>query len=92
MLFSDSGYWIKAYSNIQYNVGHCTLQSDIGGSDIRLCPITNLRYLNLSKIKNFSILLFKIDSIKEYEKTQEKYFLRTEKLYFLPRQSFLSRP
>jgi ABC-type nickel/cobalt efflux system permease component RcnA len=36
---SDIVYRIKVYSNIQYNVGLRSLQSDNGGSDIRLSPI-----------------------------------------------------
>jgi hypothetical protein len=33
------GYRIKVYSDIRYNVGLCSLQSDIASSDIKLSPI-----------------------------------------------------
>jgi hypothetical protein len=36
---SDIGYQIKVYSDIRYNVGLCSLQSNIGSSDIKLSPI-----------------------------------------------------
>jgi hypothetical protein len=37
---SDIVYWIKAYSDFQYNVGLSSLQSDIRGSDTRVSPIS----------------------------------------------------
>jgi hypothetical protein len=37
---SDIGYRIKVYSDIRYNVGLRSLQSDIGSSDIKLNPIS----------------------------------------------------
>ncbi len=38
----------KVYSYIRYNVGLCTLQSDIGRSDIRLRPISLITDIGLS--------------------------------------------
>ncbi len=45
---SDIGYWIKVYSDIWYNVGLRSLQSDIGGFDIRLSPISLITNIGLS--------------------------------------------
>jgi hypothetical protein len=42
------GYRTKIYSDIQYNVGLCALQSDIGRSDIRLSPISLITDIGLS--------------------------------------------
>jgi hypothetical protein len=48
MSMLDSGYLTKVYSDIQHNVGLCALQSDIGGSDIRLSPISLITDIGLS--------------------------------------------
>ncbi len=45
---SDIGYRRKDYSDIRYNVGLCTLQSDIGRSDIRLSPISLITDIGMS--------------------------------------------
>ncbi len=45
---SDIGYWIKAHSDFRYNVGLCSLQSDIGSSDIQLSPISLITEIGLS--------------------------------------------
>jgi hypothetical protein len=45
---SDIGYWRKVHSNILYNVGLRSLQSDIGGSDIRLSPTLLVTDMGLS--------------------------------------------
>ncbi len=37
---SDIAYRIKVCPDIGYNVGFHSLQSDIGGLNIRLCPIS----------------------------------------------------
>jgi hypothetical protein len=42
------GYRIKVYSDIRYNIGLCALQSDIGGSDIRLSPISLITDIGVS--------------------------------------------
>ncbi len=44
----DIGYRTKVYSDIQYIVGLCALQSDIGRSDIRLSPISLITDIGLS--------------------------------------------
>jgi hypothetical protein len=44
---SDIRYQIKVYSYIQYNVGLCSPQSDIGGPDIRLSPISPIMDIQL---------------------------------------------
>jgi hypothetical protein len=46
---ADIGYWIKVYSDIQYNVGLLSLQFDIGGSDIRLSPISLITDIGLRR-------------------------------------------
>jgi hypothetical protein len=38
-LKSDIGYLRKVYSDIRYDVRLCALQSNSGGSDIKLSPI-----------------------------------------------------
>jgi hypothetical protein len=48
MLVSDSGYETTVYSDIQYNVGLCALQSDIGRSDIKLSLILLITDIGLS--------------------------------------------
>ncbi len=45
---SDIGYRIKVYSDIRYNVGLCSLQSDIGSSDIKLSPISLITDIGVS--------------------------------------------
>ncbi len=45
---SDRGYWIKVYSDIRYNVGLRSLQSDIGSSDIKLSPISLITDIGVS--------------------------------------------
>jgi hypothetical protein len=45
---SDIGYWIKVYSDIRYNVGLRSLQSDIGSSDIKLSPISLITDIGVS--------------------------------------------
>jgi hypothetical protein len=45
---SDIGYRTKVYSDIQYNVGLCALQFDIGCSDIRLSPISLITDIGLN--------------------------------------------
>jgi hypothetical protein len=45
---SDIGYQIKVYSDIRYNVGLCSLQSDIGSSDIKLSPISLITDIGVS--------------------------------------------
>ncbi len=47
-LWSDIEYRTKVYSDIQYNVGLCALQSDIGRSDIRLSTISLITDTGLS--------------------------------------------
>jgi hypothetical protein len=44
----DVGYRIKVYSDIRYNVGLRSLQSDIGSSDIKLSPISLTTDIGLS--------------------------------------------
>jgi hypothetical protein len=44
----DVEYRIKLYSDICYNVGFRSLQSNIGGSDIRLSPISLITEIGLS--------------------------------------------
>jgi hypothetical protein len=44
----DIGYRIKVYSNIRYNVGLRSLQSDIGSSDIQLSLILLITDIGLS--------------------------------------------
>jgi hypothetical protein len=46
--FLDVGYRIKVYSDIQYNVGLCSLQSDTGSSDIKLSPISLITDIGVS--------------------------------------------
>jgi hypothetical protein len=53
----DVGYWIKAYSDLRYNVGLCFLQSDIRGFDIRLSPIPLITDIGLSAHLCFSQML-----------------------------------
>ncbi len=45
---SDIEYQIKIYSDIQYNVGLCSLQSDIGSSDIKLSTISLITDIGVS--------------------------------------------
>ncbi len=45
---SDIRYRIKVYSDIQYTVGLRSLQSDTGGSDIKLSPISLITDIGLS--------------------------------------------
>ncbi len=45
---ADIGYWIKVYSDIRYNVGLRSLQSDIGSSDIKLSPISLITDIGVS--------------------------------------------
>ncbi len=45
---SDIIYWIKVYCDVRYNVGLRSLQSDIGGSNIRLSPLSLIRDIRLS--------------------------------------------
>ncbi len=45
---SDIGYRIKVYYDIRYNVGVCSVQSDIGSSDIQLSPISPIAEIGLS--------------------------------------------
>jgi hypothetical protein len=45
---SDIGYRIKVYSDIRYNAGLSSLQSDIGSSDIKLSPISLITDIGLS--------------------------------------------
>jgi hypothetical protein len=47
ILMSGIGYRIEVYSEIRYNDGLCDLHSDIGGSDIRLSPISLFRDIRL---------------------------------------------
>jgi hypothetical protein len=46
--FLDVGYRIKVYSDIRYNVGLRSLQSDIGSSDIKLSPILLITDIGVS--------------------------------------------
>ncbi len=46
--FLDVGYWIKVYSDIRYNVGLCSLQPDIGSSDIKLSQIPLITDIGVS--------------------------------------------
>jgi hypothetical protein len=46
--YLDVGYRIKVYSNIRYNVGHRSLQSDIGSSDIKLSLILVITDIGVS--------------------------------------------
>ncbi len=46
--FLDIGYRIKVYSDIPHNVGFCSFQSDIGGSDITLSPISLITDIGLN--------------------------------------------
>jgi hypothetical protein len=46
--FLDVGYRIKVYSDIRYNVGLRSLQSDIGSSDIKLSPISLITDIGVS--------------------------------------------
>ncbi len=45
---SDIRYRIKVYSDIRYNVGLRSLQSDIGSSDIKLSPISLITDIRVS--------------------------------------------
>ncbi len=45
---SNIQYRIKFYSNIRYNVGLCSLQSDIGSSNIKLSPISLITDIGVS--------------------------------------------
>jgi hypothetical protein len=45
---SDMGYQTKVFFLIQYNVGLHSLQSDIGGSDIKLSPISLITDIGVS--------------------------------------------
>jgi hypothetical protein len=45
---SDIGYRIKVYSDIRYNVGLRSLQSDIGSSGIKLSPISLITDIGVS--------------------------------------------
>jgi hypothetical protein len=54
---SDIGYRIKVYSNIRYNVGLCSLQSDIGSSDIKLSPIWLVTDIGVSAHPWYFLLL-----------------------------------
>ncbi len=45
---SDIRYRIKVYSDIRYNVGLRSLQSDIGSSDIKLSPISLITDIGVS--------------------------------------------
>ncbi len=45
---SDTGYRIKVYSDIWYNVGLRSIQSDIGSSDIKLSPISLITDIGVS--------------------------------------------
>jgi hypothetical protein len=45
---SDIGYRIKVYSDIWYNVGFHSLQSDIGSSGIKLSPVSLITDIRLS--------------------------------------------
>jgi hypothetical protein len=44
----DVGYRIKVYSDIRYNVGFRSPQSDIGSSDIKLSPISLITDIGVS--------------------------------------------
>jgi hypothetical protein len=46
--FLAVGYRIKVYSDIRYNVGFRSLQSDIGSSDIKLSPISLITDIGVS--------------------------------------------
>jgi hypothetical protein len=46
--FLDVGYRIKVYSDIRYNVGLRSLQSDIRSSDIKLSPISLITDIGVS--------------------------------------------
>jgi hypothetical protein len=46
--FLDFGYRIKVYSDIRYNVGLRSLQSDIGSSYIKLSPISLITDIGVS--------------------------------------------
>jgi hypothetical protein len=46
--FLDVGYRIKVYSDIRYNVGLRSLQSDIGSSDIKISPISLITDIGVS--------------------------------------------
>ncbi len=48
IFMSDVGYRTKFYSDIRYNVRLCTLQSDIGRSDIRLSSISLITDIRLN--------------------------------------------
>ncbi len=54
---SDIGYRIKVYSNIRYNVGLRSLQSDIGSSDIKLSPISLVTDIGVSAHLWYFLLL-----------------------------------
>jgi hypothetical protein len=45
---SDIGYQIKVYSDIRYNVGLRSLQSNIASSDIKLSPISLITDIGVS--------------------------------------------
>ncbi len=46
--FLDVGYRIIVYSDIRYNVGLRSVQSDIGSSDIKLSPISLITDIGVS--------------------------------------------
>jgi hypothetical protein len=48
-------YRIKVYSDIEHNVGLRSLQSDIGGSGIRLSPILQIMDIGLSAHLSFEV-------------------------------------
>jgi hypothetical protein len=59
------GYRIKVYSDIRYNVGLRSLQSDIGSSDIKLSPISLITDIGVSAHLWFyenDILFFVLES------------------------------
>jgi hypothetical protein len=45
---SDIGYRIKVYSDIRFNVGLLSLQSDIGSSEMKLSPISLITDIGVS--------------------------------------------
>jgi hypothetical protein len=60
---SDIVYRIKAYSDLRYNIGLGSLQSDIRGSDIRLSPISlnmNAHLWSLVTVNAFQSLWFTV--------------------------------
>jgi hypothetical protein len=78
---SDIGYWIKVYSDIRYNVGLRSLQSDIGSSDNKLSPISLITDIGVSAQHGFRIPKMQVWAERYISFQAQSYLLSPHEMF-----------